>query len=551
MAYNLIAEQWIPARRASGGVEFIAPWQVTDGHDTDPFVATNFPRPDFDGAAAQFLIGLMQAAMPPDNPPDWGRKLLQPPAPEELRERMETLAHAFNLDGDGPRFMQDKAVLKDDKSIRYSIRSLLIDAPQEGTIDNAMDHFIKGGTVHGLCFPCSAAALFTLQTNAPGGGRGNMGSLRGIGPLTTIVMGENLWETIWNNVLRSQDLEGFGCEMSLKTDDGKFPWMGPIRTSEGNKFTFPQDVHPLQMYWSMPRRIALIHGESGQCDLCRKQVGVLARDFLSRPYGVNYKQFRHPLSPNSWNNDGEPEVVRGTPAGLAYKQWLGLAYSTPDAGDGVSPARVVRQYRDERLPMVKKVGALTGGDEPDFRLWAFGYEMERGKPMKARRWNEGVMPVLDIADELRPAFADGTSALIEAAREVAWNLRNCLKKALVHKSHEAKGTPTLFEAADAAFWENTRSDFVDAQFGLRKCLETGKDTVDLNRQWLTTLANAASQLFQSRIEGAPFSSADPKRVAVAFNDLRKWNSTGNRKFQKILGIPAPEKKTAKQRKEAS
>ena len=84
---NLILDKWLPVRRPSGVREIIAPWQITNQHDTDPIVALATPRADFNGALMQFLIGLLQTAAPPqaaDND-DWLAWLEQAPAPEVLQ----------------------------------------------------------------------------------------------------------------------------------------------------------------------------------------------------------------------------------------------------------------------------------------------------------------------------------------------------------------------------------------------------------------------------------------------------------------------------------
>src|SRR6266545_7891643 len=104
---NLIEERWIPARRASGNEERIAPWQLTEGFADDPFIRLAAPRPDFNGALVQFLIGLLQTCSPPDDAREWRQKLRQPPAPAELKEGFLALKSVFCLDGDGPRFLQD------------------------------------------------------------------------------------------------------------------------------------------------------------------------------------------------------------------------------------------------------------------------------------------------------------------------------------------------------------------------------------------------------------------------------------------------------------
>ena len=104
---NLIHDAWIPIRRKNGEETRIAPWEVTTRYSDDPIVALAAPRPDFNGALIQFLIGLLQTTCAPDSPRTWREWLRNPPSPEELHVKFEPVAYAFELDGDGPRFMQD------------------------------------------------------------------------------------------------------------------------------------------------------------------------------------------------------------------------------------------------------------------------------------------------------------------------------------------------------------------------------------------------------------------------------------------------------------
>src|ERR671919_2930432 len=97
---NLINDAWIPIRRKSGQEAHIAPWEVTTRYDDDPVVALAAPRPDFNGALIQFLIGLLQTTCAPDSPRTWREWLREPPTPEALRGAFENNTYAFNLDGD-------------------------------------------------------------------------------------------------------------------------------------------------------------------------------------------------------------------------------------------------------------------------------------------------------------------------------------------------------------------------------------------------------------------------------------------------------------------
>ena len=106
---NLINDAWIPVRRADESTEKIEPWRFTDhvGTGKSPIVAVASPRPDFDGALTQFLIGLLQTTCTPDTEAAWWDWRETPPSPEILRSRMESVKSAFEFEGDGPRFMQE------------------------------------------------------------------------------------------------------------------------------------------------------------------------------------------------------------------------------------------------------------------------------------------------------------------------------------------------------------------------------------------------------------------------------------------------------------
>ena len=108
-----------------GVKEKIAPWQLTDKYMQDPVIDLAAVRPDFNGALIQFLIGLLQTTCAPQGDSDWRAWMKNPPSPEELKDKFETVAPAFNLDGDGSRFMQDLTIEKEETKITEIIDKLL------------------------------------------------------------------------------------------------------------------------------------------------------------------------------------------------------------------------------------------------------------------------------------------------------------------------------------------------------------------------------------------------------------------------------------------
>ena len=106
--FNLIGRAWLPARRADGSVEHIRPADITSDIDGNPIMAVDWPRADFRVAAIEFLIGLVATACPPvDDEEAWLEGWDKPPTPGMLTAALAPIAHAFDLDGPGPRFLQD------------------------------------------------------------------------------------------------------------------------------------------------------------------------------------------------------------------------------------------------------------------------------------------------------------------------------------------------------------------------------------------------------------------------------------------------------------
>lgn len=520
---NLINDAWIPVRRANGTTEKIAPWRITDhvGTDKSPIVAVASPRPDFDGALTQFLIGLLQTTCMPETEAAWWDWRETPPTTAVLRERTASIAKAFELEG-AHAFMQDAA--PNELETVQDIAALLIESPGEQTLKQNKDHFVKRGGVTQLCQECAAAALFSLETNAPSGGQGHRTGLRGGGPLTTLVLGRNLWETCWLNVLeKSRYFGGEAPERILLTD--RLPWLAATRTSAVKPpagVTTPVDVHPDQQFWAMPRRIRLVKHQLSErelCDLCNAPVTFVFRQFNTRNYGVNYSGFEHPLSPH-YVKDGTANPVHPQPGGIGYRHWLGLIENTTDGNSERRPARVVQRFH------------LT---HEDGRLWAFGYDMDN---MKARCWYDSTMPILAIDKGFEADFKANVEVMVQAASMTANLLRKQLKQAIFGES-DVRGDISFMQAH---FWAATESQFFDQIHQVRDELCRGNAEHAVLERWLSTLKRAAFTVFDTYSQTCDFDATDPRRVALARNELAKV--LNGKKLRDLLGLPRQESTAA-------
>ena len=513
---NLLEDEWLTAMRRNGETEKLQGlWQIVNGIDSDnPIVDIVAPRADFKGALYQFFIGLLQTTFAPKNTRQWRKQWQNPPDEETLKEAFLSVKQAFAIDTQEPAFMQDYELLADKSPI--GIASLLIDTSGGGTF------FIKEGTTESVSPYWAMMALFTLQINAPAGGVGHRTSMRGGGPLTTLVLpneteqAASLWHKLWLNVLTEQEVESLNPDFSLQEPHHTFPWLAKTRTSEsGNKNfeTYPEHGHSYQMYWGMPRRIRLDFEttKAGYCDISHEYSERLVSRYKTRNYGVNYTSaWLHPLTPYVKEPKKEPYSVKAQPGGFCYRHWLGLILD--DEKNHKQAAKVVRVYLDSRQQLI----------DEDYhpRLWLFGYDMDN---MKARCWYETVMPIFPVSPGQRTALQANIGKMIDAATEAAFDVRSTLKQAWFSRPKEVKGDVSFI---DSQFWQSTETDFYRLLEQFAKHSGNDDQSKKLFAEWHKILRDQALSIFDHWALSGNNEDGDVKRVVKARISLEKWLNSG-------------------------
>lgn len=538
MPLNLALDPWIPVRRANGAVSTIAPWEVTDARqEGGPIVAFAWPRPDFDAASHEFLIGLLTTAAAPDDDHAWLEWWRAPPSPETLKERLAKIADAFVLDGSGPRFLQDLDPLDEVEPIDVS--ALLIDTPGENTLKKNADLFVKRGRIAVLSRAAAAMALFTLQTYAPSGGQGHRTSLRGGGPLSTLIVGghlhrpKSLWDRLWPNVETREAIEERRVGAAQSGEAPIFPWLAPTRISDpnaGGRPTTPGDVDPLQVYWGMPRRVRLVFepAEGRLCDLTGATDSVVVSRYRTRNYGVQYSEgFAHPLSPYyAPKKDAVRLPVHPQPGGISYRHWLGLIVSD-DGRSFPASAIAAAERRADRLAAFKSI-----------RIAAFGYDMDN---MKARGWSQSEMPLIPDGGSMDLDFIEAlVRKLVPSAELVSRAVVAQVKAALWDRPSDAPGD---YGFVGERFWRDTEAAFL-------AMLSAGKpDHPDADKpaleNWVGTLRRHALDLFDEYAPSDGLEDRDMERLVRARWSLVTTFSGGGALGKDLygrLGLVTPKEK---------
>lgn len=516
---SLNDESWLPAITRTGQSKKISPQQLPD----EDIVDLAYPRPDFQGAAYQFLIGLLQTAYAPEDEDGWEEIWQEGIDREAWRQALGSIATAMQFGPQKPTFLQDFSSLESENS---TISGLLVDSPGGNTLKLNKDHFTKRDSYQRFCPHCTAMALFTVQTNSPAAGAGFRTSMRGGGPMTTLMMPQNsglpLWKKLWLNVLPQEQRPPL-AELPLI-----FPWLVPTRTSEkvGNSTT-PENAHPLQAYWGMPRRIEIDfkHTEPGNCDLCGEHHPALLTQIRNKNYGVQYEGWLHPLSPyRQAVKAGSPLLsLKGQPGGLAYKDWLGLALGAEDKFNRTVPAEVVREQSYRRLSPA----------EPLY-LWCFGFDMDNAK---ARCWYEHHLPVLAIDKAAVPNFTGSIERVIALAAGSLSLLKSALKEAWFASPKEAKGD---FGALDIAYWQETEADFRTLLACLTQELSVESAARTALRQWESALHQYLFVTFDRLALNNPDDNQELLRILTARRLLDK-NYTKQKVLKELQTLMAERK----------
>lgn len=518
MNLNLIEDAWIPARTKEHKVRLIAPWEIT----SPEIEALSAPRADFQSNLLVFLIGLCQTLLTPEDDEEWLNRLDEPPVPERLRELLLPGSRYFALDHSGDRFMQDAATRE--REDNAPMLELLLETPTGQTLKHNKDLFTKRKDQGALCLPCAAAALYTLQANAPEGGRGQNVSLRGGGPLTTLIEGETLWETIWSNVLTKDDLArlpGTGAPTAEKV----YPWMATlVQGGKGGRPTIPNDGHPFMMYWGTPRRIHLDDPvPSGTCSVCGATEQPVVETYRTAPNGFQYQAWTHPLSPVREDAAGK-RSLRTSGRGMTYRDWLGMVLV--DQGRNVQPAEIVQTFRRERLPNL---------EGRSFSVLAFGYQTRQNTVLS---WQESRMPLRRLAQADLPEFDESTGILVQGAQAMADTLERSVRQALFRRPGDAKGDLSYITLS---YWSRTHPAFYAHQD--RLVPSAPADVLETMDSWHSALCVAGERVFREYVLSVPFGQVDPQRIATAWTWLRRNFRSG--KMRETFHLPKSTKKDAR------
>lgn len=371
---NLLTDQWIPVRPIEGsGLEKInlqrllcedSKWELC------------LPRDDMELAALQFLICITQVILTPKDVSELRHRIANRITKQEYDAAIKLYFDWFCLDHPQYPFMQVRGVSAKDTTSMDKLFAGLTGATNCSFVN-------ASGLARQLCGGCTCIALFNLGSCSPSFGGGFKPGLRGpASPITTLIQGRHLRETVWLNVINEGDLERI-MPWYKQTRSQKTTWINPIKA--GEKITAQQIGLTRGLFWQPARVEVLAPLGEGVCACCGLQSKKVYASF-------NKAKFNYSII-GTWPHPHSPLIMRKKKDAIQERF---ASFGTSSAPSWTQLARlVVRQQIDDNnneghqpAAVIQQVQKLYGQQAQKLHLAIGGYLNRAGQASVVGRCHE-------------------------------------------------------------------------------------------------------------------------------------------------------------------
>lgn len=460
---DLLIDPWIPVRDDGGTGEFHL-LTLEQLLCTDDSWWVSLTRDDLELACIQLLACMAQVMFLPENDSELRERMRDPLTPKELAEGTEPWKDWFDLDHPTTPFMQTRGVKAEKET---SIQKILVGLPE----GNNHAFFNAVGEVRRLSGSIAAIALFNQASNTPGFGGGFKDSIRGKAPVTTMIKGRNLRQTIWCNIVTLPRIRARlpGYEPDLGKD--RPCWVDAIQAKS------PISAHEIGLvrglFWQ-PSRVELVHCDDALvCDVLGVEFPTAYTGFLKEKFTFTLEGvWLHPHGAMTATRSRGAVKWRfisfttNAPAWTWLSEFVVPSPLVDNAREGSTPAAPVTQF-NEICP-----------DEP-LHLIVGGYRAKQASVTERRH------EMFTLAEGWEEDHKGRTKRLVELGKAGRTSLRGKLwyiSKGDKDKGMKGIGVP-LHETGDKIFYARTESLFHET---LREKLTF--------KQWLTAESDFAMHI---------------------------------------------------------
>lgn len=443
---NLLKDPWIPVRADGGTGTFClltyqqllcesGNWQVS------------LPRDDLELACVQLLVCMTQVMFLPEDDKTLRARISKTLLPDEFAAGISPCCDWFDLDHPTQPFMQSRKVT----GKLTSVQKLLPGLPEKtSTAPGAHCFFNEVTEVRYISGAVAAIALFNQATNCPSFGGGFKGSLRGGAPITTLVYGNGLCKTIWQNVLTRKRIEQRQIAM-LGFDKDQPTWVKPIQETTINW----NEIGLVRGLFWQPARVELVKPEMvASCDVLGGKAVPVYAGFRCEKFSFTVNGvWPHPHGAMT-KSLKKGDTKKGEPEKKLEEKFASFTTTVP-AWTQLSEFVVPRSINDENAKEGSvPAGPITQANELGdigLHLLIGGYRTKQASVLERR--HEMISLAQGWHDQGR------LSKLVEIGNEAKKALRGKLYSAVQgNKEKRLKGIgAAIHETAEKMFYARTES----------------------------------------------------------------------------------------------
>jgi len=419
---NLLTDAWIPIQK-EGRRRMIRLQDVLCRNDEWQL---SLPRDDMEMACLQLIICLTQVIFTPEDAKQLKQRIRQPLCEDEYKEGISSYIDWFELTHPDTPFMQVRGVKA---TAPTPIQKVFVGLPE----GNNHCFFNDAGEISAVSQSAAAIALFNQAMNSPSMGGGFKGGFRGGAPVTTLISGETLRQTVWFNVLHEDSLRVIMPQYDLLKESDKPTWVKPIKAKSTISAS---DIGLIRGLFWQPAHIELDFVDGGMCQLFGTKDEALVPSFKKEKFVYEIiGQWIHPHSPRHWqlrNGVKEEKYASFTTIAPAWTQLSRFVIDLQSTNEGQQPAAVVSQFRRmmRSTPLLLTVG---------------GYRNKQASILQRRH------ELLALAGGWENSL-DDLKGIVESALQVKSALRNKL-----YGFAKASGANSVPDNAQALFYHNSES----------------------------------------------------------------------------------------------
>ena len=353
---NLLTDNWLPVRPIEGGtISWIG---LSDLLTESREYEICLPRDDLELAALQLVICITQVLFTPANLNEIVHNCQNPMSTQNYMEGIASYINWFELGHPEYPFMQIRNIKAKEITALDKLMTGLTGATNSCFVNEA-------GQADKLCGGCVSIALFNQSANSPSFGGGFKASLRGGAPITTLIQGRHLRETVWLNILSSIQLEE---SIPNYKEDFQQPPTWVLHIEEKSKISAASIGLLRGLLWQ-PAHIELCSSDfKSSCNCCGREQVTIYTCFLKEKFNYTVDGlWPHPHSPRILafrNGEAEQKFASFT---TTAPTWTRLAsFVVPKNVDesqkeGHQPSAVVNQARKLYSRRPERLRLAVGG----------------------------------------------------------------------------------------------------------------------------------------------------------------------------------------------